>query len=224
MLEKLCTIKLWVFRTKATERGEREKGGGGKKKVQPSGSSKWRFCTCDDKKLDKGTQSVSGWRFGTVSPAPSKSVPCHFPSPLSTLNTQPPHSSAAVLGRERAAVEGGRGWRESCSLSPATPLPPPPPRTTKQRHAFGPGCESKTKRLHGACDNEIGRQNREKGNDDSNTYAHTCAQHGSSSSSVIEGTRSPLTSLAVFSPSRSVARFELNGLRAHNTIVFPTFR
>lgn len=134
----------------------------------------------------------------------------HVPLSLPFKYTE--HSTTTFVGCPWQKKSGGGGKS-------------PPPRTTKQRHAFGPGCESRRrKRLRGACDNEIGRQTVKKtkkteapGDDDSHTYAHTCAQH---SSSVKEGEsfHVPDFAFAVFSPSQSSGR----RVCAHNTTVSPT--
>lgn len=157
--------------------------------------------TCgSEEKTDMGTVSFRREVRHSFAAAPKVS---HIPLCLPFKYTE--HSTTTFVDCPWQRKSGGGGKS-------------PPPRTTKQRHAFGPGCESRRrKRLRGACDNEIGRQTVKKkteapGDDDS----HTCAQH---SSSVKEGEsfHVPDFAFAVFSPGQSVARFGQKGLRAqHN--------
>lgn len=185
------------------------------KQKKKKGTTQWKqqtvIHTCgSEEKMDMGTVSFRREVRHSFAVAPKVS---HIPLFLPSKYTE--HSTTTFVDCPWQRKSGGGG--ES-----------PPPQTTKQRHAFGPGCESRRrKRLRGACDNEIGRQTVKKRKQrlretTIHTHnAHTCAQH---SSSVKEGEsfHVPDLAFAVFSPGQSAARFGQKGLRAQHNL--PTFR
>lgn len=106
----------------------------------------------------------------------------------------------------------------------------PPPRTTKQRHAFGPGCESRRrKRLRGACDNEIGRQtvkkNKENRGSGRRRFTHIRAHVRTTQQQCERGRVLSRARLRLCSFFFSKSEFGQKGLRAqHNSFPDLTFR
>lgn len=162
------------------KRGRGEKGSGEAKKSITQWKQQMANRTCDGKGRKKLTraQSVCGGRFGTLLP-PSESVPCHFSSPLSTLNTRPP------LFRRLSLAEKEQQWRGGgISESPAKSLRQLLAPLLGQRSSVAPLVPAASRRRNGSAvrvtTKSVGRT--VKRETTIHTCAHTCAQHGSCSS------------------------------------------